>query len=81
MICQEWVPGSLLFAIHFVRCLEYFKTLKKSQSSREMKSNIKQALTKDYRRTGEEKINSNRSFYNANFIIKKSMANVCVWFF
>ena len=36
-----------------------------------MISNIKEALTKDYRRTGEEKINSNRSFYDANFIIKK----------
>ena len=55
MICHEWVPGSLLFAIYFVRCLEYFETLKKSQSSGEMISNIKEALTKDYRRTGEEK--------------------------
>ena len=73
--------GSLLFTIHFVRCLEYFKTWKNSQSSGEMKSNIKEALTKDYRKTGEEKINSNRSIYDANFIIKKRVASVCVWFF
>ena len=46
-----------------------------------MKSNIKEALTKDYRKTGEEKINSNRSIYDANFIIKKRVASVCVWFF
>lgn len=57
------------------RCRKYFKFFYSSQGSGEIISDTREALIKDHGRIGEEKINSSRRIYVANFIINRNTGN------